>query len=77
MNLGPTSKNAKHSGKIAGRTVDINVLMAFTSFFCHDQKVFEVLELEEMEFFQLQVDESDLSVSLEYQDQLPFSVYCQ
>ena len=77
MNLGPTSKNAKHSGKIEGRTVDINVLMAFTSFFCHDQKVFEVLELGEVEFFQLQIDESDLSVSLEYQDQLPFSVYCQ
>ena len=77
MNLGPTSKNAKHSGNIAGSTVDINVLMAFTSFFCYDQKVIEVLELEEVEFFQLQIDESDLSVSLEYQDQLTFSVYCQ
>ena len=56
MNLGPTTKNAKHSGNIAGSTVDINVLMAFTSFFCHDQKVIEVLELEEVEFFQLQID---------------------
>ena len=77
MNLGPASKNAKHSGNIPDSTIDINVLMAFTSFFCHDQKVIEVLELEEAEFFQLQIDESDLSVSLEYQDQLPFSVCCQ